>query len=433
MPIGAAHVLGDLTILFRDEQAEQRALQKLCAWAYQFSPIVSSVDCDGLLIEVGGSLRLFSGLDVLQRGIRRGLRDLGYKAYLAIAPTPWAATVLGRSQRQIAVRFQEEIMTAVSALSMEVLRPGGKELGQLESLGVHSIGDCLRLPRGGLSRRLSPRLVQILDQMRGRSPDPRPRFQPPKRFRSQLELPWEVDNALALSTAGQRLLHELVGYLRSMNACIREVRWSLTHNDDTVTHFYTNLTESSREYEHLVLLLREHLSRLQVTVPIRGMTVYVDQIIHETAQHTGDLFERRGAAKNEDCSSLIDRLRARLGHDSVKSLDTVTDHRPERAWRWREPDQSMRPGRRPAANMEAARRPLWLTSQPLRIQRRADRLEMNGPLHFDSERERIESGWWDKHEIARDYFIAKNPAGGRFWVYRELSGDKAWYLHGIFE
>jgi protein ImuB len=55
--------------------------------------------------------------------------------------------------------------------------------------------------------------------------------------------------------------------------------------------------------------------------------------------------------------------------------------------------------------------------------------------------ERIESGWWDGGEIARDYFIAQTGDQAFVWVFRErptppsTAGTPArggWYLHGLF-
>ena len=45
--------------------------------------------------------------------------------------------------------------------------------------------------------------------------------------------------------------------------------------------------------------------------------------------------------------------------------------------------------------------------------------------------ERIESGWWDGFDIARDYFIALNPAGARLWGFRDRRSGE-WFLHGLF-
>ena len=46
--------------------------------------------------------------------------------------------------------------------------------------------------------------------------------------------------------------------------------------------------------------------------------------------------------------------------------------------------------------------------------------------------ERIESGWWDGNDVARDYFVARNPAQSLLWIYRERREGGGWYLHGFF-
>ena len=80
------------------------------------------------------------------------------------------------------------------------------------------------------------------------------------------------------------------------------------------------------------------------------------------------------------------------------------------------------------ANAEARRtRPVWLLDQPESCT--VDRLVLEeGP-------ECIESGWWDGHDVARDYYVARNPQGARLWVFRNRRGTIAganWFLHGWF-
>jgi protein ImuB len=55
-----------------------------------------------------------------------------------------------------------------------------------------------------------------------------------------------------------------------------------------------------------------------------------------------------------------------------------------------------------------------------------------GPLRLKSEPERIETGWWDGGEIARDYYTAIDPRGVRLWVFRERTAPHGWFLHGVF-
>ncbi len=435
MPLGAAQILGDLTVLSRNERAERQAIERLCAWSYQFTPVVSAVAPDGLLLEIKGSLKLFGGVDELLNRIRRGLRALGYRAVIAIAPTPAAAAALARSEQQRIIFSTEELSNALGSLPLEVLRLESKQLAILNSIGARSIGDCLRLPRSGLGRRTAPEVVDIFDRLIGRSPDPRPRFELPRLFQSGLELPWGASNAKSLSAAGERLLHELAGYLSSCASVTRQLRWSLSYEDGHVVHFQLELTRPSRDQAHFALLLREQLSRIQLDGQIKGMALYVDDIAPEQTVCEGDLFKQQREGSCEDWPGFLDRLRARLGEQAVRGLQRVADHRPECAWRWSNVQSHSKvaartPGRLPARVPE---RPLWLMRRPLRLRTQRGHLNINGPLHFLEGRERIETGWWDGKPIGRDYFVAANPSGARLWIYRELSGKRNWYLHGIFE
>ena len=435
MPLGAAQILGDLTVLSRNERAEQQALERLCAWSCQFTPIVSAAPPDGLLLEIKGSLKLFGGVDKLLNRVRRGLRDLGYKAAIAIAPTPTAATALARAEQQRIILSKEELPSALGSLPLEVLRLESKQLVVLNSIGARSIDDCLRLPRGGLGRRTVPKVVDIFDRLIGRASDPRTRFELPKLFRSSLELPWETSNAQSLSVAGERLLHELVGYLRSCSSVTRRLRWSLSYTGGHANHFQIELTRPSRDKAHFALLLREQLSRIQLDGPIKGVALYVDDISPEANAHEGDLFKRQREGTSEDWPSFLDRLRVRLGEQAVRGLQRVADHRPECAWRWSNVQPHGNADTRAPDKLASKipERPLWLMRRPIRLRAQQGHLNINGRLQLLEERERIETGWWDGKPVGRDYFVAANPSGARLWIYRELSGNKNWYLHGIFE
>ena len=54
----------------------------------------------------------------------------------------------------------------------------------------------------------------------------------------------------------------------------------------------------------------------------------------------------------------------------------------------------------------------------------------DGRLELLAGPERIESGWWDGGEVARDYFIARAPSSALLWIFRARGGG--WYLHGLF-
>jgi protein ImuB len=56
----------------------------------------------------------------------------------------------------------------------------------------------------------------------------------------------------------------------------------------------------------------------------------------------------------------------------------------------------------------------------------------HGPLRLVGEPERIESGWWDGADVARDYYTAVDVHGVRLWVFRERHAPHGWFLQGVF-
>jgi protein ImuB len=109
----------------------------------------------------------------------------------------------------------------------------------------------------------------------------------------------------------------------------------------------------------------------------------------------------------------------------VQGLQLCHDHRPERAW------QTSPPGRK-SPPLTTAERPLWLLQQPLELETRDGQPLQNGPLVLREGPERIESGWWDGADVARDYYVATNGAGEQLWIFRERRGRRGWYVHGFF-
>ncbi|MEM7465308.1 MAG: DNA polymerase Y family protein [Pseudomonadota bacterium] len=340
MPLNAAHILGDLNVFEPDPQLEKKALRQICHWALQFSPVISEVDNDGVLIEIKGSLKLFNGIDRLLAEVKKGLKELGYKFSIAVAPTPLGATALARSGNGQVVQTMEAMTTAVSRLPVSVLRLPSKQTQILDSIGVRVIGDCTRLPRGGVGRRTSPDLVKAFDRLAGNHPDPRPPFEPSKIFQSQVELPWETRKVQTLMIAGERLLQELTGYLRGISGLANTLRWTLYHTDNTSTHFQLELVKPSRDAAYFAMLFREKIARCDIHKDVKEVSLYVDQLSKEQILSHADLFEQNpalGAGNHEDWHAFVDRLRTRLGDKAVKGLKAIADHRPECAWRWQQP------------------------------------------------------------------------------------------------
>ena len=58
--------------------------------------------------------------------------------------------------------------------------------------------------------------------------------------------------------------------------------------------------------------------------------------------------------------------------------------------------------------------------------------QRHGPLQLQGGPERIETGWWEQGQVARDYYRAVDTRGVRLWIFRERQTPHRWFLHGLF-
>src|SRR5262249_26284173 len=186
MTVSAAIALvPELVERLRAPALEMKALEGAAAWAGQFTSTVSLAQSDALLLEIEGSLRLFGGLRPLLLQLARDLNHLGYTAAIAVAPTPTAAKVLARAGMNANNTDAAALETALTGLPLCLLEQPEDVIRTLGLMGVHTLGECLALPRDGLARRFGQALLDELDRALGRLSDPRAPWVAPSRYKAQ--------------------------------------------------------------------------------------------------------------------------------------------------------------------------------------------------------------------------------------------------------
>ncbi len=427
MAVAAARALaGDLKCIGRDEAAEKESLERLAGWAAQFTPAVC-VEPTGLVLEVESSLKLFGGLAKLLAALREGVRALGLAASFGIAPTPLAARAFARARvRGIPVRScmgLPDLEGRLAELPLFLLEWPGRALELLADLGVVRMKDALALPRGGFSRRFGPEALAMLDRLAGRLPDPRVPYAPPARYRARLEFPAEAEGVEAILFPLRRLLAEMEGTLRGRGAGVQELILDLEHGARRHTRVPLSFATAEREAEFILAIAREKLGRLKLAAPTVGIRLAAERLLPFAPREGTWLPGREERAVGR--ARLIERLSARLGPGRVFGIALAEDHRPERGWK-NPPAASSR------AAFEGGARPAWLLNRPQKLVSGTGGPVLQGALALVAGPERIETGWWDGEPVNRDYFVAANPAGETFWIYRERRDPGAWYLHGVF-
>ena len=412
MPMNAAlAICPSLRVEPRQPLREQLLLARLAALVEPFSAEVS-LDGAQLLLEVGGSLKLFGGLRPLLDEVKAVLAAEGIAFSLAVAPTALAATLLARHGGG-EITTVAALRPALGKLPVTALPLDAKVLKRLTKIGVTSLADLWRLPRDGLARRFGPALLVLLDRALGERADPRARVEAPLRFERDIDLYMESESQGELLAAAELLLDALTDFLQRHDAGVNRFRLKLFHLQRSASEVVVGARQLSRERSHLLTLLEARLSRFTLPAPVISLALEADEILPYVV--TGPaLFAEEGATEG-DWSRLLDELRSRLGDDAVRQLALADDHRPEKGWCYG--------AGAPTGAGVAPPRPLWLLPRPRPLGSRHWRL-LRGP-------ERIEAGWWEGRDVRRDYYVGRAADGRRLWLFRDLDEGR-WYLHGLF-
>ena len=430
-----------------EQEPVGQGLNRLALCAQRFTPRVSLVPPDGLVLEVRGSLHLFNGVEGLSRALAGESASLGLKSMVALAPTPLAALVAARVGKPFVVTELTRLVGQLMPMPLVALRWPEETLERLARMGVRTIGQVLRLPRAGFARRFGTDLLATLDRLTGRSPDLRQRFHAQERFRRRRELSYELESHDAILVALAPLFDELGKFLEARQCGVMKLECLLRHRHAEPTSCVLRLASPVADVRRLTELLGERLNALTLPEPVRSCELRSDSLVLRVLS-SNSVWQpgEYGGGAGAEATELIERLRARLGPEAVYGLQVLPGHRPENSWGVREPGRPMgqpvaleqgsgRP-RSASAPMSPPwppfRRPLWLLHAPRLLSERDGLPRRRGPLRLLGEAERIETGWWDGGDVARDYFTAVDLHGVRLWVFRERSAPHRWFLHGMF-
>lgn len=402
----------------RNPSREEAWLHERTIRALAFTPIVS-VSGSSLLLEIGGSERLFGGRARLFDRVLAALVS-GAACHCAGAPTALAALCLAHGG--VTGCMEADFRQQFAALPLAALPLSRTTLQKLEDLGLRQTGECLKLPREGLARRF-PELPDLFDRAYGRISDPQLPYRPAPRFEEQMDLAAPARTWSELQPVVDHLLSRLETMLRRHAASVDCLDLDLGHRRSDPTSLKLRFARPQVGAHGLSILCRERIRAEQLPEAVESIRLRTVAFLPDHGS-SGRLFPMGSEGEGIE-GDLLDRLRMRLG-DRIRGLAQTDEHRPERAF------GDPAPRAESCGSAVRAPRPLWLLRTPRRLPTRAGRPWYQGrSLCLKEGPERIESGWWDGDDVARDYFIAQDTCGTKLWIFNELR-NRQWFLQGIF-
>lgn len=474
----------DLTAREIDQPLLEAAFGIFADWHSNASPLVavmSDMNAYGdLVMDISGVSHLFGGeLEMLRMLVLR-LRKLGYAADGAVASTigaAWATSHFAANR----VIPTEQTASLLDTLSVAALRLIPMQVAGLTQMGLKQIGQLRGRDRKGLQARFGASLITRMDQAYGYLEERMtPRLPIAERY-AERKFPDPIGLMDDVLMTTQDLAIQLGIRLESEGLGAQTFHLFLYRVDHQVMTLSVNAGSPTRDPDHIARLFANRAERLQGEY---DAGFGIDMIRLAASSVTSLEASQLGVFSHGDDSELgqlYDRMSSRLGARSVVRSVFVDTHIPERAVRLEpvivagpndpsaQPDpEQVRPLRllpTPESIRVIAEVPdgppmvmIWRrvsyrfvkADGPVRLKaewnRSGERLELAPPLTPEQLEELKKQGKRPPYvanlqlfgipETIRDYYIAEDADGRRFWVFRlglyGWSAGPSWYLQGFF-
>ena len=438
----------ELQLLERDPQREEQLLQQLAQWAYSFTPVVSPRSAEReqnqpdsnfacLYLEISGSLKAHHGLAPLLLQLGKELRKMRISHFMGLGHSPSAAHLL--SQLPEHRQWLAETGTApapqqwrqwISFAPSKLLDCNHKAVAKLYACGIKRVSQLLAIPLSEVGGRFGRGFIDYLARLNGTRPDPVPSFEPPAEFHSELFFPSPLDNSEQLLFPAGRLVRELCRQLQRRQLYSHKLCWLLDYGSRGHQQVHVEISRPLLDPQRLIALTKLQFERVELKEPVQALTLKCQQLQPiENHSLREDLFDE--GSKLHESYQLIDKLKARLGHQALSGVTLRESYLPEQAWQNADSLTLQSKSRSHQLTPVNAPRPNWLLPRPDPIQQRDHKLFYDGELHLLQGPERIDGYWWQHRRHARDYYIARGAHGSLYWVFQDLASED-WYLHGVY-
>ncbi|WP_299599002.1 DNA polymerase Y family protein [uncultured Microbulbifer sp.] len=438
----------ELQLLERDPEREEQLLQQLAQWAYSFTPVVSprsaesaqnqaDSNCACLYLEISGSLKAHHGLGPLLQQLGKELHKMRISHSIGLGHSPSAAHLL--SQLPEHRQWLAETKTAptpqqwrqwISFAPSKLMDCSHNAITKLYACGIKRVSQLLAIPLSEVGARFGRSFIDYLARLNGTRPDPVPSYEPPAEFHCELFFPSPLDNSEQLLFPAGRLVRELCRQLQRRQLYSQRLCWVLDYGSRGNREVNVDISRPLLDPQRLIALTKLQFERVELKEPVQALTLKCQQLQPIESHNLREDFFDEGNKQHESYQ-LIDKLKARLGHQALSGVTLTESYLPEQAWQNADSLTLQSKARKHQLTPVNATRPNWLLPRPTPLQQRDHKLFYDGELQLLQGPERIDGYWWQHHRHARDYYIARGGQGSLYWVYQDLTSE-TWFLHGVY-
>jgi len=417
------------------EESVAEAIDGIRELLRDFSPFVEAAEQPpGIFwLDATGLEGVFESPETWARRILDALHERE-KLYASIAVgfTRFGTYALARASRGIEVfSALSEEREAARAVPLARIGLDPDLRGELEKLGITTVGAFLRLPPTGIRRRFDEQTHRLHQQARGdlSLPLQTEYSDGPIEFCLELDEPISVSTRLVFRI--KRMLHPLLGRLSTRQREVAALEVELYVDSGAREVLEIEPATSTTDAERLLELVRLHLEAHEVEAPVDRLEIAV-----RTSRVEGDqlqLFDDGPARALEDANRALERLQAEFGPESVVRAVPTDGHLPEAKFEWESFDRLEEADPDPDVERPRLVRRFWGRARRLQSDEAPDRqlalpvqrgVVLGGPYL-------VSGGWWVR-ETRRAYYFAERPDGSLLWLYWD-DRRECWFLQGRVE
>ncbi|MDT3402281.1 Y-family DNA polymerase [Mucilaginibacter terrae] len=418
-----------------------KLLTGLAEWFLRYTPLVQLDPPDGLLLDVTGCTHLKGGEKAYLQEIVSRLKQIGYYVRPAIADTIGTAWGVARFAKSGLIVPEGEHRNALMALPPSALRLPPELLIKLRNLGLNQISNFIYIPDSVLRRRFGKNMVLRLHQALGQEVEYLFPLKESVPYTEHLPCLEPVKTRTAIEVGLTDLLERLCKRLYGEGLGLRSAVLTWYRIDGKSGNMTIGTNHPSNRVQHLFKLF---FNKLDTVAPGMGIELFVLSALNTEPvnEKQSELWSAKGGAESDEVAELLDRVAGRIGNAYINRYLPGEHYWPERTPK---PEADIK--KVPVSEWRTDKpRPIQLLDPPEPVSAMAltpdypPRLFIwKGVQHIivgADGPERIEREWWLKPGEHRDYYIAEDEAGCRYWLFRSghynAESNQHWYLHGFF-
>jgi protein ImuB len=415
----------------RIDEVNGKLFVALAGYSPRVEPVIA--DPGAFWLDPNGIVPLYGSLASWASTLATDLQARGWSCTIAVGFHRFRSHAIARSRSGVLVMPDPKSESRLAQHVPLVQLGLGPDLrDQLLVLGIHTLGDLLRLPVAELRARFGEEAARLHAAASDAwvAIDARPLVDPVVD-ELQLEPPDDDHTRLLFGLRG--ILHRNLARLHARGQALQALHLRLELDHAPTVDVRIAPAQPTLDEGLLVDLVRLRLESLRLPAAIATARIELEGVRVSAAQLA--LFQTRARRDLVAGGRALARVRAAFGDASVTRPVLREAHLPEARFGWEPIDRVRLPGvvttsdEPPPLQRRLLARPVPLPHPPRHepeawLGHKGAVARMHGPF-------RTSGGWWVR-TVERDYYWAETQKGELLWVYYDRP-RRRWYLQATVE